>query len=437
MNVEIDDEEGNDLKRPLLGLPKGSDWVLYAPYTDKTFMNDVLAHDLWEAMGHYAVRRRFVEVFVRSTSGRLASSDYQGIHVLLEKVRVAPERVDLANLDPADNTEPAVSGGYIWKKDKTSTGDVLFSTTSGQTFIYHDPRGADLTAAQKTWLVNYLNQYETVLYGASWRDPVNGYNRYIDVPSFVDTHWIVEFPKNIDGYRLSNFLHKDRSGRVLEGPIWDWNLSLGNANYLEGGKTNGWYYTQLGSGDDLWLSRLRTDPDFYQKIIDRWGELRTNVLGLSNLLARVNAYTNLLQEAQARDFAKWGHLGVYVWPNPNGTAGGWDVDYVTPTTYAGIMGEMKKWVTGRFNWVDKQFIRGPSLSLPAGLIVPGATLTVSAPAGAIYYTLDGSDPRLSGGGTNLSARLYAGPFTLLNNAGVFARATSGGIWARPPGRCMS
>jgi hypothetical protein len=240
-------------------------------------------------MGHYSVRRRFVELFVRSAPGRLAASDYQGIYVLLEKARVAPERVNLAKLDPADNAEPAISGGYIWKKDKTSTGDVLFSTSSGQVFIYHDPRGADLTSAQQSWLINYLNQYETALYGANWRDPLNGYSRYIDVPSWVDTHWIVEFPKNIGGYRLSNFLHKDRNGKITEGPIWDWNLSMGNANYLEGGKTNGWYYTQLGAGDDLWLNRLRTDPDFYQKIIDRWGALRTNVLNLSNLLGRVDA----------------------------------------------------------------------------------------------------------------------------------------------------
>ena len=42
----------NDLKAPLLGLPAESDFVLLNVYNDKTFMNDFLAHELYEKMGH-------------------------------------------------------------------------------------------------------------------------------------------------------------------------------------------------------------------------------------------------------------------------------------------------------------------------------------------------------------------------------------------------
>jgi hypothetical protein len=117
-------------------------------------------------------------------------------------------------------------------------------------------------------------------------------------------------------------MNKDRNGKLKMEPIWDWDLSWGYANYGDGGHTNGWYYTQLGDGDDIWLGKLRTDPDFYQKIIDRWGALRLNVFNATNLLARVDQITNQLWEAQARDFARWPRLGTYVWPNPNGAAGG-------------------------------------------------------------------------------------------------------------------
>ena len=91
-----------------------------------------------------------------------------------------------------------------------------------------------------------------------------------------------------------------------------------------------------------------------------------------------------------------------MWPNPNGAAGGFDVDYVSPTTYAGIISQMKKFVLGRYCGIDQQFVPPPTLS------TNGAVLNLSAPAGAIYYTIDGTDPRLSGGGLNASARLYQG-----------------------------
>jgi hypothetical protein len=89
-------------------------------------------------------------------------------------------------------------------------------------------------------------------------------------------------------------MNKDRQGKLKMEPIWDWDLSWGNANYGDGGHTNGWYYTLLGDGDDIWLRRLRTDPDFYQKIIDRWGALRLSVFNATNLLARVDQLTNYL-----------------------------------------------------------------------------------------------------------------------------------------------
>jgi hypothetical protein len=445
MNLETRDETDDDDAASLLGFPSGSDWTLYAPYTDKTFMNDFLTYELHEAMGHYAVRRKFVEVFVRSTAGRLNTNDYRGIYVLLEKIRIDADRVDISEPQSGAPDDP-ITGGYIWKRDKGSPGMVEFTTpnqpytvaANGVSMQYHDPRGDQLSLAQRAWLKNYLTEFENVLYGPNFRDPLYGYLNYIDPDSFVDQHWAVEFPKNIDGYRLSNYMHKDRDGKIKMEPIWDWNLSWGNANYLEGGYTNGWYYPLLGGGDDMWLNRLRADPDFNQRIIDRWGQLRTNVFALSNLIARIDRITNQLAEAQLRDFVRWPRLGVYVWPNPDGALGGapsgrnWDINFVAPTTYANIIQQQKIWVTGRHKWVESQFLIPPTISKPGGFVVPGTTLTLTGTLGSIYYTLDGTDPRASGGGISPSASLYSGgTITLSNNAGVFARSFYTNRWSAP------
>jgi hypothetical protein len=419
--IELRDEAGDASDYPLLGFPAGNDWLLYPSYDDKTFLNNVLTEEIFRAMGHYSVRCKYTELYLHQSSGKLTASDYAGIYVLIERIRIASNRLDIVKLSPTDNTPPAITGGYLFSKDRPGTNGLVITTSSGQQLNVLEPAPGAITSAQSAYLLNYLNAFEQSLYGPNWRDPLTGYATYIDADSFVDQHWIVEYSKNIDGYRLSNYINKDRNSKLKMEPIWDWDLSWGNANYADGGHTNGWYY----SSDDIWLGKLRTDPDFYQKIIDRWGALRLGVFNATNLLTRVDQLTNQLWEAQARDFKRWPRLGTYVWPNPNGAAGGWDVDYVTPTTYSGIIAQFKKFVRGRYLWVDQQFLRAPAMATNGGV------LALSAPVGAIYYTLDNSDPRVRGGSLNPSATLYRGPIPLTNGAGIFARAFWTNTWSPP------
>ncbi len=440
-NLEINDANGNDLEVPLLGLPSESDWVLYAPYSDKPFLQNFLAYELHEQMGHYSPRRRFVEVFLDTTGGKLEyPGDYMGIYILLEKIKVDKNRVNLARLSAEQNAEPEISGGYMIKKDKDSPGDYNFSTQGGSGFSaqalkLHEPKPREATLPQKAWIRNYLVEFEKTLYAANWLTATgtNHYSHYIDADSFVDHHWIVEFPKQIDGYRLSNYMSKDRGGKLRMEPIWDWNLSFGNADYLDGANATGWYYTQCDENSHIWLRRLicgttassgtTGDPDFNQKIADRWSVLRTNILSSTNLLLRIDELAAYLDEAQVRDFAKWPRLGTYVWPNPP--------LYSTPTTYAGIIANMKNWVRNRFTWIDGQFLKTPQFSHPDSGVSPGFALTMSAPAGLIYYTTDGTDPRASGGGLSAQARVYSAGVVIQTNSRVVARARSGNRWSGP------
>lgn len=433
-NLAIRDAANQDRAVSLLGMPADADWVLLNLYNDKTFMNDLLAHELFEKMGHYAVRRRYVEVFLNGTrpdggrdpSTKVGYNDYVGIYLLLEKIKIGKDRVRLAQLEASDVTEPNITGGYIFKKDKDSPNDVSFTTDRGTYLKFHDPKGFNLEAVQYDWLIGYLNRFEAALYGANWRDPVNGYARYLDVDSFVDYHWIVEFSKQIDGIRLSNYLQKDRDGRIKMEPIWDWNLSFGNADYLEGQNPQGWYWPLMSADDHLWLRRLLAnpgDPDFRQKIADRWSELRTNVLAVTNVAARMDELTGLLQEAQARDFKRWPRLGSYVWPNSPGLA--------AARTHQDAVNWVKNWLGNRYAWIDRQYLLAPGFSLAGGRVSSGATLSVVAPKGAIYYTLDGRDPRQSGGGLAAYAMAYRAPIVLRENARVFARAVYTNAWSGP------
>jgi hypothetical protein len=433
-NVETRGEHDQDKPVAWLGMPSGSDWVLLNVYNDKTFMNDFMAHELFGKMGHYAVRHHYVEVFLNGArpeggsdaSAKVSYDDYVGIYLLLEKIKIDPDRVDIAHLSADDSTEPAISGGYIFKKDKDSPGDVGFGTAYGQYLKFHDPPGNELTQTQRDWLANYVNQFEGALYGVNWTDPINGYRKYLELNSFVDNHWMVEFTKQIDGYRLSNYLHKDRGGKIKMEPIWDWNLSFGNADYLEGEFPQGWYWPLISSGEHIWLRRLIAepgDPDFNQKITDRWSVLRTNILSATNIIARMDELALLLDEAQARDFQRWPRLGSYIWPNPSGIA--------NATTYPAVLSWVKNWLRQRYAWIDSQMILAPSFSRAAGPVNAGSTVALTAPRGTIYYTLNGTDPRAAGGALAAGALTYGSPVTITANARVFARARYTNGWSGP------
>ncbi len=71
----------------------------------------------------------------------------------------------------------------------------------------------------------------------------------------------------------------------------------------------------------------------------------------------------------------------------------------------------------------------PSFSQHGGDIDAGFALTLTAPDGTIYYTLDGSDPRLVGGAVAPTALAYSGPVALASTVVVKARVLAGSQWS--------
>src|SRR6185369_7856764 len=108
------DALGVDSDASLLGLPSEHDWVFNATYNDKSLMRDVLTYELARRTGRYATRWKYCELFINGA--------YQGIYVLMEKVKRDSNRVDISKLKPEDTTGNNLTGGYIIKIDK-STGN--------------------------------------------------------------------------------------------------------------------------------------------------------------------------------------------------------------------------------------------------------------------------------------------------------------------------
>lgn len=363
--VETKDAFGNDLDVSLLGFPPEEDWILYAPYNDKSLIRDVLVYKLANDMGRYATRSKYCELVL--------NGEYRGIYVLFEKIKRDANRVNIKKMEPTDISGDAVTGGYIIKIDKydgennAGWNSTYFSFPQANfpiLYQYHVPKPDEIVQQQKSYIQNLIFNFETVMwYSSNIADSSTGYPKYIDIDSFVDFVLINELVKNVDAYRLSTFLYKDRDSRnpkLFAGPVWDFNLAIGNADYYEGWLASGWQlefltnFQNIPSGEPFltpfWWRKLFDNAHFRNKMYARWQNLRASVLSLPKIFSYVDSLTQLLDESKTRNFEKYPELlGHWIWPN-----------YFVGNTYVEEITYLKGWIANRINWMDANMVGEPS-----------------------------------------------------------------------------
>ncbi|WP_420456043.1 CotH kinase family protein [Rubrivirga sp.] len=352
--IETRTEGGEDLDVSLLGFPEEEDWVLYAPYSDKTLMRNVLAYGLARRMGRYASRTRFCEVVL---NGR-----YQGVYVFMEKIKRDDVRVDINKLKEDEVEGDDLTGGYIFSLDKTTERSPAIGWTSpfpppaptGLPVFYQFevPDADDIVPQQAAYIEGFMTAFETAMASDQFEDPEVGYPAFIDLGSFVDFFIVTEVGRNVDGYRLSSFFHKDKDSndpRLHAGPVWDFNLAFGNADYYDGHRNTGLqvdFALPYEYPVPFWWPKLSESAGFRAALRARWDELRTGPLHTDSLMAEIDATVALLDEAQARNFERWPIHGVYVWPNAH-----------IGESYADDVGFLKAWLGNRMGWLDGEVRR--------------------------------------------------------------------------------
>jgi hypothetical protein len=337
--VEIQDDQGNDKDASLLQLSAESDWVLNGPYWDKTLMRNYLAYEFSNRIGRYASRTKFVEMFLNDNGdATIGDKHYAGVYLLIEKIKRGKDRVDIKSLKPAN-----ITGGYILKIDKMDWYETYFSTRHGTRLFHVYPKGHEMSDTQKAWIQNYMSEFEAALAGKDFKDPERGYPKYIDTDAFIDHFIINELFRNIDGFRNSTYMYKDRDSKLTMGPIWDFNLSMGNASFNDGWKTDGWLiYT---NPVPFWWDRLLQDKNFTRKLAKRWKALRKDTLATSKLLDEIDRTAEFLSEAQKRNYQRWSSHGHSTFGDPLLTNRGLLI-------YQQEVEGIKRWLQTRLKWMD-------------------------------------------------------------------------------------
>ncbi len=338
----IDDNgENNNVK--LLGLPEENDWILYAPWSDKSLMRNVLIYSLSNDMGRYAPRSEFVELYL--------NNEYRGVYVLMEKIKRDKNRVAISSLDPNSNSGDNLTGGYILKFDWAETGDNnggFFSLIDGMRYNYHYPKPDEISSEQESYIQLYINSYENIMNSNKYNSE-QGYSKFIDIGSFVDFIILQEISRNVDAYGLSTYIYKDKesiNNMLTAGPIWDFNHGFGNCDYYKAWETDGWNISYTYEDMDqraFWWLKLWNDDNFKEMIKDRYKVLRKSILSTTNINTKVDQYVSELGNSVNKNFTKWPILGEYIWPNKE-----------VFDTYQEEIIYLKSWINNRLTWMDSE-----------------------------------------------------------------------------------
>lgn len=380
-NFETVDDSGAGMDVAFFGMPVEEDWRLIGHVVnlnekyiwDRSLIYNHVGYDLSRKMGKYASRGQFVEIEV--------NGEYLGVYYFCEKLKRDSKRIDIKSLNSGSTN---LTGGYILKIDKSDAGpehdgkplsyfmnnwdddarytafnsfrsnyDIFKRTLASPPFgapyhpmlyletyfNYEYPKAEDISPAQKGYIAGYMDQFEKALITDDFATPNRTYTTYIDLNSFVDYFLLSELCRNVDAYRISTFLQKDRDGKLAMGPIWDMNIG-----FDEGGRIpmTDWVanYNDYVSDDPwmvpFWWDRLLEDPLFKKAVKTRWQTLRQGEFSASSLQKVVDDAEGYLRKngAVERNYAKWDRgIGV---------------------NYDQTIQNLKTFLTDRSIWMDAQ-----------------------------------------------------------------------------------
>ncbi|HET9956644.1 MAG TPA: CotH kinase family protein [Polyangiaceae bacterium] len=365
--LEFHQQNGDQVKLKFLGMPKESDWVLHGPYPDKTLMRNALVYWIAREMyrlpdgkieaGRWSPRTRFTELYM--------NGQYWGVYVAIERIKADADRVDV-DRPAADAQSGDVSGGYIIRREGGGDGENndWVSRVDQLVYTHHYPKPKDLSPAQTEFIRGYFDSFESMMLEDYWNDPSRGYPAWLDVTSTLDYFLAMEWTNNVDGYFKSVYMVKhaqSQGGRLSFGPLWDFDIALGNADYRNGDKVTNWVHNTTGTeaspykppGEVTFIPpyvrRLWGDEGFRLALRCRWEALRAGALSHDPIEAKLDAWAARLSDAERRDHMRWPVIGKRIWPNP-----------VAWISYEAEIVYLKRFMRQRFEFLDVELAKlGP------------------------------------------------------------------------------
>ncbi|MBI2601933.1 MAG: CotH kinase family protein [Deltaproteobacteria bacterium] len=352
--IEVVDKDGKDKEISLAGLPENSEFALHSSYVDRSFMRNAFIYRLGRKVGEErgerwaAPRTVYLELVL--------NGQYNGLYVLVETVGRDKNRVDLPKLDQSN----FANFSYILE---VSAADGYLSSDKGTRFrnVYPSRKKIEELKDVNLLLHNLvvetmnrdLNGFEKALASKNFKDPERGYRPFVNLDSFVDYFIIQEVMKNLDGFRRSMYFHKDQ-GKLVMGPIWDFDLALGNLRFYGMERYKGWVHRDLYVvyPSVIWFRRMMEDPYFKAQVKVRYQKLRKpgGLLDPDTIVAEIEQLNTELGMAPERDQCRWVGTRNFIEEHFMKTK-------ETSSTHDGNVDIMKRWFFMRLGWLDRKIAK--------------------------------------------------------------------------------
>lgn len=345
--VNFIDENGEEKNAEPLGFAQDNSFVLNGSYVDNSAIRNYLAYTISdEIVSTYSPKVQYCEVYVLDDNNKVINDgSYQGVYLFMEKNTRGENRIDIKK-----NDEKYIDISFIIARDKSKIGDVKADTLwskvqrsvivkaggivverSGLVVNYPDAevlQEEDLKAIQE-----YINDFEYALYSSDFRDEKKGYRRFIDIESFIDYAIINEVFNNTDGGDVSTFFYKDVGGKLTAGPVWDFDLILGNTITSEVPTYDGFRMYNT-----VWFDQMFKDPYFVKRYKARYKTLRETVLSVEHLNEVIDEGLNELGPALERNRERWYTV---------------EAGYKYDVDSMGEIEKIKEYLKNRLEWMDE------------------------------------------------------------------------------------
>lgn len=301
-------------KQSLLSEPKDKSWVLLANYIDNTMLRNQVASFLGLISNlDYTPKFHFVELIL--------NGKYNGTYQLGDKIKISKHRVNVGD------------DGFLLEIDaRANDGDISFKANHLKSAIVIKDPDVEKDDSNYVYVRDYVLKAEEALFSDHFKDPDTGWQKYMDIDSFVDWYLINEIAKNNDAHLYAScFMNLQRGGKLKMGPIWDFDLAFGNTSMNHTDEPEG-----LWVGKSTWYSRLLKDPVFKAKVRERFSYFYSK---RDNIMREIDENASYLRYSVKENNDRWGRLS---------SSDPWKA-------YQKEVNALKDWITARLDWLNTEF----------------------------------------------------------------------------------
>lgn len=294
----------------LLDEPEDNDWDLRANDADNTMIRNQTGFFMSVLSKlDYTPDFHFVELML---NGR-----YYGTYMLGDHLEVATNRVNVG-ID-----------GYLLKIDETTTGISMPYNTIEQPVSILAP--SLMTGDTKyVYIRKFMNEAESALFSAAFTTSV-GWQKYLDINSFVDWYLINEIAKNEEAaFQKNCYMHMKKDGKLKMGPLWEISAGFGNGKDKS---TDGFVVKSA-----KWFNRLFQDPIFVERVKERFSFFYSHKM---EILQEMNENAMYLKYAVQENNNKWDVFDTSI-----SSQSSWAL-------YQNEVESMKIWLDRRMDWLNK------------------------------------------------------------------------------------